>query len=309
MKRLLLLSILFPVIGYAQYFSGEISYQIKIVPKSDTVNVKDIIKLKHGTTAKYIIAPRRYKSTYLKDNEYNYSYTYDDDTKRMYDDYADKPYITYRDSQKANYEYYGSEILKDSTSIILNHKCYMVLTKSEYGTSRTFYSDDIRVNYSDFEGHKVGNWYNKLKEVDGAIALKTITEHDSYYEIQEAITIEERNVDSNEFMLPNKPVAAAFSALDTRVELIQPTAGQIKCYQNKVAKASTSDGEKYICYISFLLEKDGAIKFIEPYEEDEHGFYKTAVDIIQKCGFIFQSGRINGEQVDSQVFFPVEFVK
>ena len=103
---------------------------------------------------------------------YNYSYTYNDKTKRMFDDYGNQPYITFRDSQKANYTYFDSKIYKDSTINVLGHPCYMVLTSSEYGTSRTYYSDDVRVNHEDFEGHKVGNWYNKLKEVNGAINIE-----------------------------------------------------------------------------------------------------------------------------------------
>ncbi len=309
MKKLVLLLIIFPVISYPQYFSGEITYQIEILPKSDTIDVKDIIDMKHGTQAKYVITSKKYKSTYFKNNKYNYSYTYDDKTKRMYDDYSDKPYVTFRDSQKGNFEYFGSNVYKDSIINVLGHDCYMVVTKSEYGTSRTYYSDDIRVNYSDFEGHQVGNWYNKLKEVNGAITLKTITEHDTYFEIQEAVKIMERNVDDNDFELPNKPVAAAFSALDSRVEMIQPTPEQIQCYQEKVSKASNKDGEKYICYMSFLLQKDGTIGYIEPYEKDDSGFYLVASDIIQNCGFQFQPGIINEQQVDSQVYFPVEFIK
>ena len=61
--------------------------------------------------------------------------------------------------------------------------------------------------------------------------------------------------------------------------------------------------------MSFLLQKDGTIGYIEPYEKDDSGFYLVAFDIIQKCGFQFQPGVINGQQVDSQVYFPVEFIK
>lgn len=309
MKKTLLLLMLVPVISYAQYFSGEITYQIEIVPKSDTIDLKDIMEMKHGTKAKYVITSKKYKSTYFKNNEYKYSYTYDDKTKRMYDDYSEKPYVTFRDSQKENYKYFGSNIYKDSTITVLGHDCYMVLTKSEYGTSRTYYSDDIRVNYSDFEGHLVGNWYSKLKEVNGAITLKTITERETHFEIQEAIKIIERNVNDSDFELPDKPVAAAFTALDSRVELVQPTPEQLQCYQEKVIKASSKEGKKYICYMSFLLRKDGTIGYIEPYKKDDSGFHLVASDIIQNCGFQFQPGIINGQPVDSQVFFPVEFLK
>lgn len=90
------------------------------------------------------------------------SYTYDNKTKRMFDDYANMSYVTFRDSRRVNAEYYGSEIFKDSTTTILGYDCYLVVNESEFGMSKTFYPNDIKVNYADFEGHKVGNWYNKL---------------------------------------------------------------------------------------------------------------------------------------------------
>jgi len=309
MKKLLILTLIIPFFGHAQYFSGEITYEMKIVPKSDTVNLKEVIDMKHGTTASYLITAGHYKSTFLKDGKYNYSYTYDDETKRMFDDYTDKPYVTYRDSRKANFKYFGSQILKDSTAIILGHDCYMVVTESEYGTSKTYYSDDIKVDYSNFEGHKVGNWYNKLKEVDGAITLKTITEHESYFEIQEAIKIDERKVKIKEFELPKKPIAASYTALDKQVEMQQPSQEQIQCYQLKVGAVSNQEGKKVTSYVSFLLQKNGEIKYVEPYEEDKDELYKVALDVIKSCGFHFNPGMIAGEPVASQVYFSVEFLR
>ncbi len=309
MKKLLLLFLLIPTFGQAQYFSGEITYELKIIPKSDTVDLEEIISLKHGTTASYVITAKHYKSSYFKNGEYSYSYTYDDQTKRMFDDYSEQQYITYRDSRKANYEYHGSQVFRDSSLTILGHDSYMVLTDSEYGSSKTYYSDDIRVNYADFEGHKVGNWYNKLKEVNGAISLLTITDHETYYEIQEAVRIDKRDVKDIEFSLPDKPLAASFEALDQQVALLQPTQEQIQCYQEKVGAASIESGEKYASFVSFLVQKDGTLKFIEAYEKDDNGLYKVAVEIIKSCGFKFSPGIIDGEPVDSQAFFPIEFLR
>lgn len=309
MKNLLLAIFIIPLFVHAQNFSGEITYEIKVIPKSDTVDLKRITDQKEGTTAKYLITAKRYKSSYFKDGEYSYSYTYDDETKRMYDDYADKPYMTFRDSRKSNGEYGKSIIRKDSTTTVLGHLCYMVISESEYGKSKTYYSDDIKVDYNDFEGHKVGNWYNELKEVDGAISLKTITDHDTYIEIQEAIKIDERKVKEKEFDLPEKELAASFTALDNQVEMKQPTQNQIQCYQKKVGSVSKMEGEKYICYISFILKKDGQMKFIEAYEEDDDGFYKVALDVVENCGFEFNPGTIAGELIDSEVYFPIEFLK
>ncbi len=309
MKKILLLILMAPLLVQAQYFSGEITYEIKIIPKSDTSNLDAIMSMKHGTTASYIITSKRYKSVYFKEGKYSYSYTYDDETKRMFDDYADRPYVTYRDSRRSETEYYGSTILKDSTLNILGHNCFMVVSEADFGTSKTYYADGIKVNYADFEGHKVGNWYDKLKEVDGSLKLKTITEYETHFDIQEAVKIESRKIKSKEFDLPDKPVAASFTALDKQVEMKQPTQDQILCYQQKVGAVSNPNGEKFTSYVSFLLQKDGQVKFVEPFEEDDSGLYKVAVDVVENCGFQFEPGMIQGEHVDSQVFFPVVFLK
>ncbi|PTB94072.1 hypothetical protein C9994_12405 [Marivirga lumbricoides] len=309
MKKLLTLILILPCIGYAQYFSGEITYEVKIKPKSDTLDLKEIIEQNHGTTTSYIITAHNYKSTYYKDKKYSYSYSYDDKTQRMYDDHTDKPYITFRDSRKSNFEYYGSQIFKDSTAAILGHDCYMVMSESEYGVAKTYYSDDIKVDYANFEGHKVGNWYNKLKEVDGAIPLRTVTEFDLYFEIREAIKIEERKVKPKEFKLPQKPLAASFTALDKQIEMQPPSQQQIQCYQQKVNSVSVQRGEKTTILVSFLLEKNGKIKFIKPLEEDAEGLHKIAVDIVTNCGFQYTPGIIAEEPVDSEAYFPVVFFR
>lgn len=309
MKSLLLFALISPLFSQAQYFSGEITYEISIISKSDTVDVQKIVDSRHGTTASYIITAQHYKSTYLKNGQYNYSYTYDDETKRMFDDYAEKPYVTFRDSRRANVQYQGSEIHKDSAMVILGYNCYLVKRDAESSTTKTYYSEDIKVDYADFEGHKVGAWYDKLKEVDGALPLKIITEYETYFSIREAVQVNERKVKTKEFKLPNKPVVAAYSALDSWAELQKPTREQMQCYQQKLATVSKPAGEKYTSYIRFVLQKDGKIEFVEPHEKDEEGFFRVAIDIIQHCGLQFSPGKIEGKPVESEVYFPIEFLR
>lgn len=309
MKKIFLLLCFAPFFGIAQYFSGEIVYEINIIPKSDTIDLKVILDSKKGTKARYLITSKRYKSTYFKEDTYQYSYTYDNESQRMFDDYSDRPYITFRDSRRSNAKYFGSKIYKDSTKTILGYDCYMVRSESEFGISKRYYSDDVRVNYRDFEGHKVGNWYNNLKEVNGAITIKTITEYKDYIEIQEAVEVNERKVKIEEFDLADKPVAASITALDKKMKIRKPTQKQIQCYQQKIAAVSKDNGEKFISYIKFLLSKDGKVKFIEPHKKDSYGFYKIGMDIVRNCGFEFESGKINGKSVDTEVYFPITFFK
>ena len=80
----------------AQNFSGEIQYKIEIIPKIKSLNIDSLISSKKGGLAKYLITSNFYKSTHFDKGEKSYTYTYDNISKRMYDEYPDKPYITYR---------------------------------------------------------------------------------------------------------------------------------------------------------------------------------------------------------------------
>lgn len=290
-----------------QYFSGEITYRVQILPKNDSIDISEVVNRKHGSESKYLITAKHYKATYFKNGAYSYSYTYDDDTKRMYDDYAEKAYLTYRDSRKYNFEYFESDIHKDSVIQVLDKTCFLVKSKAEYGTSKTYYSDEIKVDYSDFEGHKIGNWYNKLKEVDGCIMIKSITELKDYFEVMEAIKIDRKPVNLEEFSLPDKPVAASYTALDKRVALSEPTPKQIKCYQERLQLAKNFTGKPFKSFVTFILDADAEISHLEAFEKDEQGYSKIAIDILENCGLEFIPGEINGEKVASQVYFPVDF--
>lgn len=292
----------------AQFFSGEITYEKRIIPTSDSLDIDQLRDAWLGDSFNYIISNGRYKSSYYKDGILTYSYLYDNESKRMYDERADKPYITFRDSRKTSVEPDQSQIFSDSITTILGHTAYMVAYESTNKT-KTYYSDDIRVDASQYEGHQVGNWYNKLKEVNGAISLKTIIEHEGYTEITEVIDIKNRKVSDEEFQLPDKPIAANYTALDQPVQMDELTQEQLQCYVSKAKKVSKVNGSKYLSYVIFLVDKDGLVKFLEPYEKDGNEFYKTAIHIIQNCKFQFQPGQIDGQPVVSEVYLPLEFLK
>lgn len=309
MKKLLVLLLILPLFGFAQNFTGEIIYETRIIPKSDEVELQQLIEEKQGNTSSYLITDRQYKTTIFEKGEFSYSYTYDSETKRMYDERAEQPYLTYRDATNANNESYSSQIYKDSTTNILGHEAYLTYQESEYGKSKSYLSSELKVNYEKFEGHEVGNWYNHLKAHDGAMTLRTITEYDTYFEVSEAVSVKKRKVKPKEFKLPNKPIAASFSVLDQNANLNEPTQNQIQCYQNKVRNASKSGGEQYRVYVTFLLEQDGTIRFIDTVEKDEGDLYKVAIDVIKNCGFSFVPGKIKEEAVASQVVFPIDFLR
>lgn len=294
----------------SQNFTGEIEYKISYLPKTDNVNIDSIKANSPGNKAIYIIKDGQYKNSYYKNDVYNYSYTYDNVSKRMYDDNIERDYITYRDSRKANLEMFESEVFKDSLSEILGRECFLVKYAKEKGTSKTLYSNSVRVNFSSFEDHKVGNWYERIKEVDGCISLKTITEYDDYYIINEAIRINERPVNEDEFKLPkDKLIVASYSALDKNVDLNPPTQETINCYREKVQNALKSNPitEPLTIYLSLIVHENGEITNIETVEKDELGLYQTAIDILKNCDLKFIPGQIEDKAISSIAYFPIQF--
>lgn len=292
----------------AQYFSGEIVYKTIIIPK-EGAELDEFVLEQDGRINRYLITNKRYQSTYYVADTVSYSYTYDNDTKRMYDYNRDNPYITYRDSRIANTDYYGSLIHRDSSLQVLDYECFVVESEADFRKTFTYYADDVKIDFESFDGHLVGNWYERLKEVDGCINLGSITEFDDYYLKTEVLEVIDRKVKKKEFDLPDLPVAASYAVLTKPVDLVQPTQEAIQCYQAKLKEASEIKGrsESYTSYVSFVVTKEGEMKYVSSVQDDAFGLDKMAVEMIRDCGFSFTAGEVNGEKVDSETFFPVEF--
>lgn len=309
-RNFFLFFLLFPIILSAQKFSGEIEFQISFIAKNDKVNIDSIRSANYGDRAIYLIQDGYYKNMLYKNNKLNYSYTFDNVTKRMYDEEIDRDFITFRDSRKGYDLPFQSQIFKDSTITILGKSCFLVTYQNENSFTKAYYSNKVKVDYKLFENHNVGNWYKKLKEVNGSIGLKTITEYEDYIIVYEAINIKKRKVNRTELALPEeKMIVASYYALDKNVELSNPNKEQLNCYFEKIrkAKAETQITEPFTSIISFVVTKDGELKYIEPIEKDTYGFFEVALDILQNCQLEFIPGQINDEPVSSFTFLPITF--
>jgi hypothetical protein len=95
MKKVILFNLIILALrltANAQFFSGELSYKKKIIAKTAKFNADSAMNADLGTEMIYLITPHFYKSVYFKHGKEAYSYTYHDDTKRMYDEHAEKNY-------------------------------------------------------------------------------------------------------------------------------------------------------------------------------------------------------------------------
>jgi hypothetical protein len=299
------------VTACAQYFSGEVEYRVRIIAKVKGLNTDSILALQPGTSSVYKIAEGFYKSTYFREGKQVYSYTYHGDTKRMYDAHPEKAYITFRDSRKANNVRIRSIIYKDSVRKEAGYSCFMVERVYENYISKIFYAQDLKINSESFKDHATGDWYNQIKEVDGALSMGSVNEYATYIEVNEVVRVTPQKLTRADFELPSgKIVVASAAALESRVELIPPSKEAVTCYQEKSAAALKGIANiNHTCYVGFILKSDGTIAHAEPYEEDAQGLYKVAVEVVEKCGLKFKPGTMEGKAVDSWVYFPVEFSK
>ena len=292
----------------AQFFSGELVYEQRIIPKKPGLNADSIAEQSPGTSMIYLITRHYYKTTYFKGRKETYSYTYHDDEKRMYDEDVDRNFITYRDSRKGNTNMIRSIIYKDSTRKVAGHICFMTESVYESYIQKTYYATDLRIDPESFRGHEVGNWYNEIKQVNGALSLMSINEYATHFEISEVVKITPRNLKPEDFALPsNKKIIASSLALDKQVSLIPPSVASEACYRKKIGEARAT--ETFTCYVGMIIGADGKISNAEPYEKDPGELYKIAVDILLSCGLEFHPGEIGSKPVSSWVYFPVTFQK
>lgn len=296
-----------PLAADAQFFSGELSYKKRIIAKTPTFNADSATNADLGTEMTYLITRHFYKSVYFKEGKEVYSYTYHDDAKRLYDEYADTEYITYRDSRKGNTSMIRSRVYKDSVRMVAGHPCFMTEAIYENYILKTYYATDIKIDPESYKGHEVGNWYNSIREVGGALSLMSISEYTDRVEILEVVKITPRPLTSTDFKIPpNKLVVASAVALDRRVQMQSPSLATQACFEKKFEEAPATDKE-IVSYVTFIVSDQGVVSHITPYEEDEYGYYEIAVDIISSCGLEFNPGEIAGEPVSSLVYFPVSF--
>ncbi len=295
---------------FAQNFSGEITKKTTIIAKQEGLDTDSILNEKFGDISVYLITDGYYKSSYLKNGKMTYGYTYHMGEDKMFDDNAEEPYITYRDARKPYSTEVNRQVLRDSTIEVLGYTCFLVKVEYDDRTAYNYYSDELKVKYENFQGHAIANWYEELKELDGAQLLKVVLEYPAYTEVSEAITVDIRDVAISEFDLPKeKPVFASYQALDEQVSMEEVTTAMATCYNEKINAVSSSkpDASEYTAYISLIVKENGSMEYLKAVEEDANGFHKVALDIVQNCGLKLVPGKIDGKVVASQTYFPVTF--
>src|SRR5688572_18319666 len=141
MAKLCCILVFYAQLAAGQYFSGELHFAVRIIPKSDSISVDSLLDLQQGTSSVYVITEKYYKNTFFHKGKESYSYIYHDDSKRLYDTDPQRDYITYRDVRKNPGTLLRTKIFKDSVTKIAGQSCFMVENRYAEHTSKTYYSN------------------------------------------------------------------------------------------------------------------------------------------------------------------------
>ncbi len=295
-----------------EYFSGEIHSMTTIIPKHNNVNVDSIYQSIVGDETRYFIQDSLYKSMHYRNGELVYYYLYEPSTKRMYDYYSDRPYITFRDSRVNMSPDPESkmEIYSDSIINVLDVSAF----KTEvmlYGThSDVYYSSDLAIDPSPFNEHEAGDWSSTLKLTNGALPVYSINYHDDYTQIKETVSINRTKQNIEFFEVPNDvDIYPSFTVLEEFPQFNQPNQSTINCYQTKAAKIPdlVAGDEERVFYFRFIVTENGDVEYPDSISPEFEIVGEIGEEILDECGFSFQPGILDGEITASEILFSLPF--
>jgi hypothetical protein len=310
LKKITVAFVLLSQISCAQDFTGQISFIRRIIAKDNTVNVDSLMDGTLGDSSVYTLSGPYYKTTFFRKGKPTYTYTYHHAAHRFYHELPYNTYITYEDSRRKHDSLTSLTLHRDSITTILGYKCFVAHKVSENSTGKAWYSDQIRINPETFKGHNAADWYKELKLTNGCFNLKSVSEHGNYIEVFEAVRVIRKKIDEKFFQLPAvKPVVASYSTLDKEpgMKEISPQAQECYDLKAKTAPVAFHRSREVSCVVLFIVTADGKIQHVHPYEKDDYGLHKIAVDVVKNCGIEFTPGEIDGKPVSSEFYMIVGF--
>lgn len=297
-------------VTHAQHFSGKITYDFSYSPKDKKVHQKDLVVDMPTDSVVYTIMDGHYKSKRYYHGKLIEFYTYTAETKKMFYTTEDRDYYIYFLPHNKKYKtsfFTEHHTGKDSILNFSTHKSTSVIGGKE---NLNFYTPSIAVDPASFYGHFFGAWDQLLKENDGAIPLRTVTNNFDHYEIKSAIRVAHLTLSPSDFE-PEKDmqIVASRESLEIPAEAIDPSQATYFCYMAKVEEVAGKmiEGKNYNYVLRMVIDEDGQASRIKAINSDYLGFDKIAEQIIKKCDFTFVPGQISGQYQKAEIFMPLGF--
>jgi hypothetical protein len=197
MKNLLLFFLLLPQLLVAQtsYFSGKIVYDYQFLNPDSGEDITEKMSSIYGSEQHYYIHHDSYKAF---DEKNNFGQLYNGSDNKYY-------YLNpnTKDVMEIEASIQTSEIASishtDKTASILGRNCKQLIIRTNTEETVYFYSDEIKVNPSNFSGHKLGDWSEYLKASNGSLPLKYIVKTENFTWVSTAVSVEEMDLTKDDF--------------------------------------------------------------------------------------------------------------
>lgn len=292
-----------------QKFSGELTYTISAIPKSETAKIPQQILDQVGTYT-YLIKNGYYQSTRVENNEILSVDTYRDDSKMIYSQNKEVSYISYSTTNQKDESPTVFTLQKDSTVKLLGTTCHLLQKSKDDVIQGTYYvSTKHKLDPESFSTHFMYDWYNQLKASEGALPLYSKSDNGDYWVVMETKSIKKRKLEESEFSIPtDKQLVPKISALDEPYTMEAPSEDLINCMKSvsdNLPKELRKKG--FTSTVRFILHKDGSISNITLREKGNPLLDEAALKMIEQCGMPLIPGKIDGEVVDCEVVLPLRF--
>ena len=108
-------------------------------------------------------------------------------------------YVNVTDEEK---EKVISHEFTNVTETIAGVLCKLLIVKTNKGTHKYYYSNEVRIKPKYYEKHKLGLWNYFMKVTNGGISIRSISDLKDSYSSIEAISIERKKLDDSIFERP-----------------------------------------------------------------------------------------------------------
>ena len=289
-------------------FSGKITYEFEY-ENPTSQNLESLLQDVKIDSILYYVSHKAYKSVCYADGKVYEEYVYDAASKRMLFSMGNRPYYLYLQTDLEKFT--ASEVLqiepKDRIEI-LGNSAYKTINL--YTGEISYFSDAIQIDYAEFNAHYFMQWNRILKETNGSIPLKSISQQNGVCIVKTATKIEEIPADEIDFSFnKSQEQVAAYNNLDEVIEFPELKGSGFWCYQAEVEKHSSKliDGKDYQLTLRFVVHPYGKITHVEVEKSEYDYLNEAAKHIIQNCDLGFKAGKINGNAVSSEIFYPINF--
>ncbi len=307
-KYTALLLCLVGMLGYGQYFSGEIQYKTKVIDKKTGLLVR-----MHTSTLQIGEGYYRYRAN--TQHEFTYEITYLKGDTKYYSESVARPYIIYFWQKDTTHAYTPYTFYEDSTDTVLNQPVTLATKSFSNFEEKLYLSDALRLDPKEYTNFHYAQFNEKSLQFEGRIRLKSVQEREEVFIITEAVKIKRKKLKPRHFRFPKaKNIAARFDMKMQREAYYNNLSQEyISCLYEKTNKKEqyydTEFIEKHTKRVRFKMiwTKDQKIKDLTIFYSDDETLNQQANDIIKTCKPNFGVLKIEDTPVDMEAFYDVVF--